>query len=327
MTRYLIGPSIVGVVALLAVLWWGGTEAFLLAALLVILEVTLSFDNAVVNARVLRHMSAQWQQRFLTWGILIAVVGTRLVLPVVIVSLAAFVNPVEVLKLVLFDAESYARLLEQSHTIIGSFGGAFLLMVSLKYFFDQAKDVHWIEILERTFTKWGRVEAIEIAIALLVLLVVFFLDHHNPYVLVAGLVGIILFIAMEGITHALGDGSGAVVRAGFAGFAYLNVLDAAFSLDGVVAAFALTSSLPIIVVGLGLGAYLVRTLTIVMVRRNTLETLKYLEHGAHWAIGGLAIAMFTNLIVHVPELITGLVGLLFVGLAYNSSRLEKRGGR
>jgi uncharacterized protein len=324
MTRYFVGPALVSLVTLIAVLAWGGVEAFLLAGLLVVLEVTLSFDNAVVNAKVLRHMSDVWQRRFLTWGILIAVVGTRLVLPVIIVSLAAFVPPLEVLKLVLFDAEAYGRLLESSHTIIGSFGGAFLLMVSLKYFFDEAKDVHWIGRLERAFARWGRIEAIEIALALVALLLVFFLDHHDPYVLVAGLAGVILFIAMEGITHALGNGGGDVTRAGIVGFVYLNVLDAAFSLDGVVAAFALTNSLIIIVVGLGLGAYFVRTLTVIMVKRHTLETLRYLEHGAHWAIGGLAVAMFTNLIVHVPELITGLIGLLFVGLAYNSSRRENR---
>lgn len=320
MTQYFVGPVLVGVLALLGTFLWGGTEAFLLAALLVVLEVTLSFDNAVVNAKVLRGMSDLWQRRFLTWGILIAVVGTRLVLPVVIVSLAAFVSPLYVLNLVLFDAETYAHLLESSHTVIGSFGGAFLLMVSLKYFFDQAKEIHWIESLERLFVSWGRIEAIEIVVALTVLLLVFFLDHHNPYVLVAGIVGIILFIAMEGITHAMGNVGKNVARAGFSAFIYLNVLDAAFSLDGVVAAFALTSSLPIIVVGLGLGAYFVRTLTIVMVKRKSLEALRYLEHGAHWAIGGLAIAMFTNLVVHVPELITGLIGLLFVGLAYRSSR-------
>ena len=322
MSRYLIPPVLLGAIALLCVFLWRGTEAFLLAGLLTILEITLSFDNAVVNAKVLRGLSDIWQRRFLTWGIVIAVVGTRFVLPVVVVSLAAVVSPYEVLKLVLFNPDEYARLLSGAHTIIGAFGGAFLLMVSLKYFFDQAKDVHWIAVLEKLFVSWGRIEAIEIAIALVVLLSVFFLDHRDAHVLISGIVGIVLFICMEGIINALGGKSQDIARAGFSAFVYLNVLDAAFSLDGVVAAFALTNSLLIIVVGLGLGAYFVRTLTVIMVKRHTLETLRYLEHGAHWAIGGLAFAMFTNLIVHVPELVTGLIGLLFVGLAYNSSRLE-----
>ena len=323
MTRYLIGPGILTVLSLVGILVWLGVEAFLLASLLIVLEVTLSFDNAVVNARVLRGMSDLWQRRFLTWGILVAVVGTRLVLPVLIVAVAVFASPYEVFMLAVTDPEAYGELLLGAKYMIGAFGGAFLLMVSLKYFFNQAKEVHWIETLERTFVSWGRIEAIEIALALLVLVGVYaFVGHAS--ILVAGIVGILLFIVMEGVTHSLGDGAGHVARAGFSAFIYLNVLDAAFSLDGVVAAFAITTALPIIVVGLGLGAYMVRTLTVIMVKRKTLDTLKYLEHGAHWAIFGLAGAMLLNLVMHVPEIITGLIGLLFVGLSYYSSRKVKK---
>ncbi|MEK9177041.1 MAG: DUF475 domain-containing protein, partial [Patescibacteria group bacterium] len=93
----------------------------------------------------------------------------------------------------------------------------------------------------------------------------------------------------------------------------------AFSLDGVVGAFALTSAIPVIAVGLGIGAYFVRSLTIYMVRERTLETLRYLEHGAHWAIFGLAGSMFANLIVEVPELVTGGIGFVFLVAAYYSS--------
>ena len=324
MTRYFLVPILLSVVTLGSVLVWGGEEAFLLASLLVVLEVTLSFDNAVVNAKVLRDMNALWQKRFLTWGILLAVVGTRLILPVLIVSAATFASPFIILRLAVNDAAAYGNLVLGAHNIIGAFGGMFLLMVSLKYFFNQAKDVHWIEKLERMFVSWGRIEAIEIALALCVLLFTFSLKTGAPAILVAGLVGVILFIAMEGITSTLGSDVRSVVRAGLSTFIYLNILDAAFSLDGVVAAFALTTSLPIIVVGLGLGAYFVRTLTLIMVRRRTLQELKYLEHGAHWAILGLAFAMLTNLVVHVPELVTGLIGLFFVGAAYYSSLRENK---
>ena len=107
-------------------------------------------------------------------------------------------------------------------------------------------------------------------------------------------------------------------------FVYLNVLDAAFSLDGVVGAFAITSSLPIIIAGLGIGAIFVRAFTVALVRAKTLDTLIYLEHGAHWAIFGLALAMLTTIFVHVPEAVTGLIGLVFIVLAYISSRREMR---
>jgi len=320
--RFLAGPILVAVATLGAVFWWGGPQALLLAALLSVLEVTLSFDNAVINAKVLRDMDARWQQRFLTWGILLAVVGTRLVLPILIVSIAAVASPYMVAVLAATNPEAYSRLLQDSHGLIGAFGGAFLMMVSLKYFFDHSKDVHWINHLESRFASWGRIEAIEIAFALLVLMAVSILSGGEGHIIEAGIVGIVLFVAMEGITSSLSAASSAVVRSSAALFVYLNILDAAFSLDGVVAAFALTSSLPIIVAGLGIGAYFVRSLTLFLVRNKTLETLVYLEHGAHWAILGLALSMLAGLVVHIPEIVIGSIGLIFVGLSYYSSRKE-----
>src|SRR5690606_8056995 len=126
------------------------------------LEVTLSFDNAVVNAKVLANMEEKWRRRFLTWGILLAVFGTRLVLPVLIVAAAAWVSPIAATVLAFNDPVAYGELLSHAAPAILAFGGAFLLMVSLQYFFDTAKDVHWIALIERHLAKWGRVEAIEI---------------------------------------------------------------------------------------------------------------------------------------------------------------------
>lgn len=318
-------PIAVSVLALGAVYLWGGGAAFLMAALLSVLEVTLSFDNAVVNAKVLSRMDERWQKRFLTWGILVAVFGTRLVLPAIIVGLAAFISPIAAAILAIQDPEAYAHLLEGAAPAINAFGGAFLMMVSLKYFFDAGKDVHWIALIERRLAKWGRIEAIEIAIALVVLLILSYLSPlPQGTLLAAGCIGILLFIIIEGIAGALDLDAGDVVNTGAVLFVYLNILDAAFSLDGVVGAFALTSQLPIIFVGLGIGAYFVRTITVYLVRQRTLQTLIYLEHGAHWAILGLGLAMLVNLIMHVPEAVTGLIGLVFVTLAYLSSRREQR---
>ncbi len=323
--RIFVGPILVSVVALGAVYWWGGTAAFLLAALLSILEVTLSFDNAVVNAKVLTYMSEQWQRRFLTWGILVAVFGTRLVLPAIIVGIAAWVSPWAAAALALEDPAEYARLILGATPLILSFGGAFLLMVSLKYFFDVGKHVHWISVIESRLARWGRVEAIELAIALFVVLALSYVAHApQGAVLAAGCIGILLFIIIQGIANSLNvdhtHAASAVAHTGLVLFVYLNVLDAAFSLDGVVGAFALTTQIPIIFVGLGIGAYFVRSITLYLVRKHTLDALVYLEHGAHWAILGLALSMFAGLVVHVPEAITGLIGLVFVSLSYISSR-------
>ena len=319
--KLFVGPIAVSFAVLAAVYWWGGTGALLLAAVLVVLEITLSFDNAVVNAKVLEEMSQIWQKRFLTWGILLSVFGTRLVLPILIVSIVALVSPFTITALALGNPEEYSRLLTSADTAIKAFGGIFLAMVALKYFFNQSKKVHWFEVIESRLVKWGRVEAIEIALALLFLFGITFFAHGSvETILRAGIIGIILFTLTEGIAHGLGVEARGAVRSGAMLFVYLNVLDSAFSLDGVIGAFALTTSLPIIVAGLGIGAYFVRTLTVYLVRKKTLATLRYLEHGAHWAVFGLALAMLAGLVVHVPEFVIASIGLGFIGLSYVSSR-------
>ncbi len=324
--RLFIWPAIVTLVALAAAFIWGGVHALFLVALLAILETTLSFDNAVVNAKVLERMSPDWQSRFLTWGILIAVFGTRFLFPILIVSAAAALSPIAVTLLALYDPAGYGERLAEAHVAIAAFGSAFLLLVSLKYFFNDRKTVHWIEIVEKQLSRWGGIEAIEIALVLSILLVcAFLLPAEAATLLIAGLIGVVLFIAIEGVAQSFElDGAASAAASGIALFTYLNILDSAFSLDGVVGAFAVTNNLPIIIAGLGIGALFVRTFTIALVRAKTLESLPYLEHGAHYAIFGLALAMLVNMFVHVPETITGLIGLVFVVLAYWSSRREMR---
>jgi uncharacterized protein len=324
--RFFWFPLSLWALGLLAVFLWGGLSALVIAIILTVLEVTLSFDNAVVNARVLERMSPAWQKRFITWGIPIAVFGTRFLLPIFIVAIAVGTAPLAIAKLALFEPATYGELLHGVHEIIAAFGGMFLLMVGLKYFFDSAKEVHWIKIIERQLARFGRIEAIEIGIALGVLsLIAWFVSEHAERVLFAGIVGILLFIVMQGIAKSFESAmTGTAVRGGFALFMYLELLDAAFSLDGVIGAFAITSALPVIVVGLGVGAFFVRSLTIYLVKEKTLNELVYLEHGAHWAILGLAGAMLTSIFFPIPEVITGFIGIVFVAFAYWSSlRLRK----
>lgn len=315
-----IAPVAISLLALASVYWWGGVAAFFLALLLSILEVTLSFDNAVVNAKVLDRMTPVWQRRFLTWGILLAVFGTRLVLPAVIVAVAAGILPWSAFVLAFNDPEAYGELLSGSVHAINAFGGIFLLMVSLKYFFDTAKHVHWIAAIETRLARWGRIEAIELAVALATLLLLAYFSDNQASVLFAGCIGLLTFVAMQGITSSLEVSKTGVAASSASLFVYLNVLDSAFSLDGVVGAFALTTDIMIIFVGLGIGAYFVRSITVYLVRQKTLNALVYLEHGAHWAILGLGLSMLVGIIVHVPEAVTGLVGLVFVSWAYYSSR-------
>src|SRR3989344_1231594 len=318
--RFFLPFLVISAVALGAIFWYGGMAAFIIAILLTILEVTLSFDNAVINARVLARMSPIWQRRFLTWGIIVAVFGTRLVLPILIVSLIVWVSPIAITKLALFQATEYAHLLEGARYAINSFGAMFLIMVSLTYFMYESKEKHWLRVIERKLSQWGRIESIEIAIALTLLAIISFLvpAEATATVLISGIIGVVLFLIMQGIISSFSI-SAVIAASGLALFLYLNILDSAFSLDSVVGAFALSASIPIIAVGLGIGAYFVRSMTIYLVQKKTLDSITYLEHGAHWAVFGLACAMLASLLVKVPEIITGGIGLLFVVAAYYSS--------
>jgi len=141
---------------------------------------------------------------------------------------------------------------------------------------------------------------------------------------VAGVWGVVTFVLIKGMAALLGGGEVEshtlhVVRQGAAGFAYLEVLDASFSFDGVVGAFAITNDLIVIALGLGAGAMFVRSFTLLLVERGALDTYRYLEHGAFWAVGALAVIMLVGVEFHVPEAITGLIGAVLIVLALASS--------
>ena len=307
----------------------GAARTVLVAALLAVLEVSLSFDNAVVNASVMKEMSLPWRRRFLTWGMAIAVFGMRFVFPLVVVSAVARIGPLEALRLAALRPDEYARVLTSAHVALGAFGGAFLGMVFLKFFFDAGKDVHWVRGVERRLALLGRFEALELAIVLLAL---WGFSRAVPAaraheLLVAGVLGLVAFIAVDGVGAVMESGSGDPHRAGLATFLYLNVLDASFSFDGVIGAFALSSNLFVIAIGLGIGAMFVRSLTILLVDRGTLDSYRYLEHGAFWAIGALALVMLLGTVHEVPEVVTGLVGAGLIALSVWSSVRERRAGR
>src|SRR5918996_3680389 len=133
--------------------WVGALSTMFIVAVLAILEVSLSFDNAVVNATVLKEMTPVWRRRFITWGIAIAVFGMRIVFPLVIVAIIARIDPFSALVMAATDPDRYSRLLTTAHVAVSAFGGAFLAMVGLRHFFNHEKDVHWIAVIERPLTR------------------------------------------------------------------------------------------------------------------------------------------------------------------------------
>jgi hypothetical protein len=257
----------------------------------------------------------------------------RLVFPLVVVSAVAWIGPLEALRLAVMDPDQYARILSSAHHVLGAFGGTFLGLVCLRFFFDAEKNVHWIALVERTLAGLGRIRAIELGLMLLVVLAFSRLvpvaeDHAF---LAAGVLGIVTYIGVDGIGAVMEMRSvetRGVVRAGLASFLYLEVLDASFSFDGVIGAFALTTDLFVIAVGLGIGAMFVRSLTVMLVEQGAFDAFRYLEHGAFWAIGALALMMFVGTVVHVHEAITGLIGALLIGGSlWSSMRYRTRAAR
>jgi len=315
---YMSGGGIAGA---LNVLW--------ICIVLGILEVSLSFDNAVVNATTLKDMDPVWQRRFLTWGILIAVFGMRVVFPILIVAIAGDLGPVEAVKLSFGQPDEYARIVSQAHHSIMGFGGAFLFLVGLKFFIDGDKEHHWYAPIEDKLVKFADLEALEIFFVLFLAYGISrFLPHDEGYsFFVAAVFGVFTFFAVDWVGNAIGadeDDTNAAKRTGLGAFLYLEVLDASFSFDGVIGAFALSNNLIIIALGLGIGAMFVRSMTVFLVRQGTLSEFRYLEHGAFWAILALAGIMFASVLVHIPEAITGLIGASLIGLALWSSIKHNR---
>jgi hypothetical protein len=351
--RIFAGSFIVAVAGLACGLIYGGGTGLAVVAILAVLEVSLSFDNAVVNATVLVRMSAFWQRIFLTVGVAIAVFGMRLVFPLLIVGVTAKLTPVEAIRLALEKGDpdkpgTYGYLLHEAHPAIAAFGGMFLLMLFLDFVFEE-RELTWLSWIERPLQRIGKLDQLSVIVALgLLVLVSYELApaHKTSTVLVSGVLGLLTYLVVNGLGELFnvdedsveeeggevhfaqrGNGAvGAVGRAAFFLFLYLEVLDASFSFDGVVGAFAITSDPIVIAIGLGIGAMFIRSLTVFLVRKGTLNEYVYLEHGALWAIGALAVILLITIEYDVPEVVTGLIGVGFIAAAFISSIVRNRRG-
>lgn len=302
----------------------GMLSILFICAVLAVLEISLSFDNAIVNANKLKDMTPKWQHRFLTWGILIAVFGMRIVFPLLIVVVAAHIGPWQALVLAASEPQEYARIMHEAHLPIAAFGGTFLMMVGLSFFFNHEKDVHWLGWLERAMTRYASIRGIEVAIALLFVLGFSRLleGAERTVFLSAAIWGLMTFLLVEVLGGLLDSSQSALkgaAQGGLGAFLYLEVLDASFSFDGVIGAFALSQNLFVIAIGLGIGAMYVRSMTIMLVENGTLAEYRFLEHGAFYAIIALSLVMFAQSLVHIPEVITGLGGAALIGVALMSS--------
>lgn len=319
-------------VAIIAILLTKGLLSVGIVCIVLIIEIAFSFDNAVINAKILTRLSRFWQILFLTLGILIAVVGMRLLFPILLVAVTANLHWTEVITIALNDPQTYAHHVEAAHPAISAFGGGFLIMLALYFFFDRRKETHWLPI-ERLMKKAGHwIVPPIIAFALLGVLAVLPANHHAVETIKLGGIGVGVYLAIQLLLWVVGkvvhiDTGRATKLTGLAAltsFFYLEILDASFSFDGVLGAFAITSDVILIAIGLGIGAFWVRSLTIFMVRRKTLDQFMYLEHGAHYAVAFLALTMLLGLIISIPDYITGLGTIVIIGISFIASRLSSK---
>jgi hypothetical protein len=348
-------------VGLLLAFLYGGTTGLAVAAILIVLEISVSFDNAVVNATVLGELSAFWQKLFLTLGVLIAVFGMRLVFPLLIVGITAHLSPTEAVHLALEKGSvdtpgTYANLLHEAHPAIAAFGGMFLLMLFLDFIFEE-REITWLSWLERPLARIGKLDQLSVVVASVLLLIAatqLAPEDKVISVLMSGVLGMVTYIMVNGLSglleeheearEAAEDDTGTALvpdppisrakatgelvlktgKAAFFSFLYLEVLDASFSFDGVIGAFAITSDPIIIAIGLGVGAMYIRSLTVYLVRKGTLADYVYLEHGALWAIGSLAVLLLLTIKYEIPEVVTGLIGVGFIAAAFISSVRRNR---
>jgi uncharacterized protein len=312
---------------------WGGPSALFTVVVLTLLETTFSADNAVVNSKVIVSMSPFWQKLFMTAGIFIAVFLVRFILPILIVVLTAGLGFTEVLQLALHDTHHYEQELAKAEPVISAFGGTFLLMIALSYFIDYEKKTHWFKFFEKWLGKLGRFDEITIFVMLLASLALYFTvdPAYHSAVLIASISAMTLHIGLNLLDAMFEKNKKSALSikpkvggAAFAAFMYLEILDASFSLDGVIGAFAITGSVVLIMAGLGAGAVWVRAMTIHLVKARTLSKYVFLEHGAHWALVFLGTIMLLKLYhIELPEWLVGLSGIFLITLSILWSRREK----
>ncbi len=339
---------VVAAIVLVVAFLYDGVDGVSLTAILIVLEIVFSFDNAAVNAKYLEKMNEFWQRIFLTVGVLVAVFGMRLIFPFVIVCLSGQISPVEAVHLALERGDhntpgTYGYILDQAHPAIAAFGGMFLLLLFLDFMFDGDKDVHWLGPIERALQRIGALDMLSVIVAGIGLLLAgqfLATEDERATVLFSGVLGIVLYLSVNGLSSVMEDqeaqkdeqleqtnARGTVLLAGKAAlslFLFLEVLDATFSFDGVIGAFAITPDPIIIAMGLGVGALAVRSLTVYLVRNGTLAEYQYLENGAHWAIGALAVMLVLTIKFDLGEVVIGGTGIAFIVAAWLTSVHENR---
>lgn len=324
-TRCFVEIAVLFIISWILEYLWLGLYGVIKGTTLSIVEVSLSFDNAAINALILYTMSPVWRRRFIIYGIPIAVFGMRFIFPALIVSVLSGVDPISAARMSFNEPELFSQYLTTSGHMIEAFGGIFLVIIFIKWLYGD-KEKYWLAYIERPFSRIG---AISNPTALTVLGIIFAMGavKKDFTILLAGIAGFIVFEAIDSLKAILENtGEKSKGSSDLGKFIYLEILDASLSFDGVIAAFAITHDIVLIMIGLGVGAFAVRTLTIFFVE-NSMAELVYLQNGAHWAIGFLGAYMLASLFISISDILVSVATMGVIALAIVSSLKEAKKAR
>lgn len=285
-------------------------------------EIITSIDNAIINAEVLSTMGEKARKWFLTWGIFFAVFVMRGILPFVILFAATpQLGVVGTITAAFSNDPHIAETVKESSHVLLIAGGVFLIFLFFHWLFLEPKNFGLRG--EKFFHKQGAWFYAVISVLLTAIVWLAF-QHHEPLLQFGAVVGSTAFFIIHGFRSFAEEQEAKLLTGGMSDvskIAYLEVLDASFSIDGVIGAFAFTFAIPLILIGNGLGAIVLRQLTIRNIER--IKKYKYLKNGAMYSILVLGIVMLLHSFgVEVPEWLSPVVTFGTVGYFFYKSRIQ-----
>jgi hypothetical protein len=285
---------------------------FLTVGGLCLFETISSIDNAIINAEVLSTMGERARRWFLIWGLLLAVFVVRGVLPWLIVwATTPALGPVGALTATFSDDPAVAGAIEESAPILLAFGGTFLVFLFLHWIFLEPKEFGLRG--ERYIAEKGVWFYAAVSVALAV--IVWFAINRQPLMAFGAVMGSTAFFIVQGFRNNAELKEQQLKEAHLSDVSkifYLEVIDATFSIDGVLGAFAFTFSVPLIILGNGIGAVVVRQLTVGNIER--IRRYVFLKNGAMYSILCLGLVMLLDAFgLHIPSYVSPAVTFAVVG--------------
>lgn len=287
---------------------------------LCVFEVISSIDNAVINAEVLSTMKPKARKWFLVWGLLIAVFLIRGLLPWLIIwAVNPSLGPIEALTATFSNDPHVKESIEMAAPILMAGGGIFLVFLFLHWLFLEEKHFG-LPRFEKFFVKNGVWFFATVSVVLAI--VVWFALKQNPMMAFGAVVGSSAFFITHGFKQNAEESEKSLTKKHLSDISkilYLEVIDATFSIDGVLGAFAFTLSVPLILLGNGLGALVVRQLTVGNIDR--VKKYIYLKNGAMYSILFLGVIMLTDAFgVEVPQWASPVATFVTIGYFFLKSK-------